>query len=142
MLVKDLAFSRILLDIMPFIVRSIRDEVKAVASPRISYPQFRALSNIGRGLTTVGELAEHHGISQPAMTKTINILVDEGLVTKKKSVEDGRLTLLSLSTKGQGLYNEVWSEVQEKISVKLKDFPIKNRKMMVSNLEKLKSIIS
>lgn len=140
--VKDLAFSRILLDIMPFIIRSIRDEVKAVCSTRISYPQFRALSNIGRGLTTVGELAEHHGISQPAMTKTINILVDENLVTKEKSQEDGRLMILSLSPKGQDLYDEVWNEVQKKISLKLKDFPIKNRKMMVSNLEKLKSIMN
>ncbi|EPZ49217.1 MarR family protein [Bacteriovorax sp. BAL6_X] len=139
--VKDLEFSRILLDVMPIIIRSIRSELRQAASPHISYPQFRALSNIGRGLNTVGELADHHGISQPAMTKTINILVDEDLVTRNKSSEDARLTILTLSTKGQKLYNDVWSEVQEKISLKLRDFPIKNRKMMVANLQKLKSII-
>ncbi len=127
---------------MPIIIRSIRSELKEAASPRISYPQFRALSNIGRGLQTVGELAEHHGISQPAMTKTINILVGEKLVSKNKSTEDARLTILTLSSKGQILYKEVWGEVQEKISLKLKDFPIKNRKAMVSNLEKLRSIIA
>lgn len=127
---------------MPIIIRSIRSELKEAASPRISYPQFRALSNIGRGLQTVGELAEHHGISQPAMTKTINILVGEKLVSKNKSTEDARLTILTLSPKGQILYKEVWGEVQEKISLKLKDFPIKNRKAMVSNLEKLRSIIA
>ncbi|MFG1500760.1 MarR family transcriptional regulator [Halobacteriovorax sp. XZX-3] len=139
---KDLEFSRILLDVMPFIIRSIRSELREAASPHISYPQFRALSNIGRGLSTVGELADHHGISQPAMTKTINILVDEELVIKSKSSEDARQTILSLSPKGQQLYSDVWSEVQEKISLKLKNFPIKNRKAMVSNLQKLKSIIN
>lgn len=127
---------------MPIIIRSIRSELREAASPKISYPQFRALSNIGRGLQTVGELADHHGISQPAMTKTINTLVTEGFVNKNKSQEDARLTILSLSGKGEKLYKDVWDEVHEKISQKLKDFPVKNRKAMVSNLQKLRSIIA
>jgi len=67
-------------------------------------PTFAALADptrrsivtrLSRGEATVGELAEPHDMSLPAITKHIRVLVEAGLVTRRKT---GRTVVCTLST--------------------------------------------
>jgi DNA-binding MarR family transcriptional regulator len=62
--------------------------------------QVSALSNLRRGSLTPGELAEMERVSAPSMTKTVNCLVEKGLVTRVDHPDDGRCKVLTLTEAG------------------------------------------
>ncbi len=53
--------------------------------------------------TTVGQLAELAGITQPAATQTVALMKKEGLLLVVASDEDGRQRVVRLSPKGKAL---------------------------------------
>ena len=61
------------------------------------------VSRLSRGDATMGELAEPHRITLPAMTKHVGVLVDAGLVTRRKA---GRTVVCTIRP-------EAFAEVEE-----------------------------
>jgi DNA-binding MarR family transcriptional regulator/ribosomal protein S18 acetylase RimI-like enzyme len=78
------------------------------------YPLLAALD--GYGPQTVGELARSLGISQPAITKTVERLADAGLIEADRSAADRRQKIVSLSAAGRRMLElskrEVWPFVE------------------------------
>jgi DNA-binding MarR family transcriptional regulator len=64
-------------------------------------PVMRAL--IDQGSLSIGQIAEAAGITQPAATQTVNLMVKEGLVEVGPGLHDGRQRLVSLSALGLSL---------------------------------------
>ena len=52
------------------------------------------------GAQTLSSLAEHERVTPPSMNRTVNALVDAGLVTRDSSPEDGRKVLLQCTAAG------------------------------------------
>jgi DNA-binding transcriptional ArsR family regulator len=46
--------------------------------------RLAVVNRLGRGEATMGELAAPHQVTLPAMTKHVGVLVDAGLVTRRK----------------------------------------------------------
>jgi DNA-binding transcriptional ArsR family regulator len=46
--------------------------------------RLAVIGRLSRGAATMGELAEPHRITAPAMTKHVGVLVDAGLVTRRR----------------------------------------------------------
>ncbi|ADB34555.1 transcriptional regulator, ArsR family [Kribbella flavida DSM 17836] len=46
--------------------------------------RLAVVTQLSRGEATMGELATPHALSPPAMTKHVGVLVDAGLVTRRK----------------------------------------------------------
>ena len=66
-----------------------------------------ALSHLKRGARTPGELAELERVAPPSMTRTLNCLVDKGLVTSDHNPSDGRSKLLVLTEVGQATMDRI-----------------------------------
>lgn len=68
-----------------------------------------------QGPLTVGALAQHLRISQPTITRTVQALIDQGLVTSSREGRDQRHKTLSLSPQGEAMIGvaerEVWPRV-------------------------------
>ena len=64
-------------------------------------PVLRAL--IEREPMTIGEIAAVAGLTQPAATQTVALMVKEGLLRAKAGREDGRQKLVSLTPKAREL---------------------------------------
>ena len=62
------------------------------------------LSN--EGAQTLGSLAEHERVTPPSMNRTINALVEAGLVTRVADASDGRKVVIDLSDAGRTLVRE------------------------------------
>lgn len=135
------SFSKLIMEVIPPLVRLIRAEIKVAASGKITFPQYRVLANINRGLRTVSEIAEHQGVSQPAMTKTVNHLVKQGFVSKEKSSEDARQTLLSLTSSGSSMRQKIRSSAQKKIDIYFKDLSKGDKSQIISSLQILRDAI-
>lgn len=70
----------------------------------LSAPRLSALSVIVfGGPMTLGNLAAAEQVRPPTMTRIVNALEEQGLVTKERSARDGRSTLLSATPSGRML---------------------------------------
>jgi DNA-binding MarR family transcriptional regulator len=58
------------------------------------------------GAQTLGSLAEHERVTPPSMNRTINALVESGLVTRVADASDGRKVVIDLSDAGRTLVKE------------------------------------
>ena len=92
---------RHLLDLLDGAVQASSAEAGIDTRPRYT-PVFRALA--GRECCTLGDIAAAAGITQPAVTQTIALMVKDRLVTTKAAPDDARQRLVRLTRKGRELY--------------------------------------
>jgi len=59
-----------------------------------------------QGAQTLGSLAESERVTPPSMNRTINALVESGLVTRVADANDGRKVVIDLSEAGSRLVRE------------------------------------
>ena len=68
--------AREVLDTVPLVMRFIRDQVRRRRTAGLSLPQFRTLIFLNRiKNSSLSAVAEHLGLSLPAMSRLINGLV-------------------------------------------------------------------
>ncbi len=78
-----------------------------VGDAGLSYAQYSVLVLLGReGAMTPGRLAERERVQPPTMTRTVNCLVELGLVTKTADPTDGRQVVIALTSAGQAEVKE------------------------------------
>lgn len=58
------------------------------------------------GAQTLGSLSEYDRVSPPSMNRTVNMLVEAGLVARDSSPDDGRKVLISLTSAGANIVTE------------------------------------
>ena len=58
------------------------------------------------GPQTLGSLSEHERVTPPSMNRTVNALVESGLVTRATAQDDGRKVVLDLSDAGRAFVHE------------------------------------
>lgn len=69
--------------------------------------QFSALGTLFvEGSLTLGALSEHECVTPPSMNRTVNALVEAGLVRREGSAEDGRKVVLTATDAGLALMRE------------------------------------
>ncbi len=105
---------------IPPLMSMMRSEVRACAQGSITVPQFRVLANVQRGLNHVVDIAQHHGVSQPSMTKLVNNLVSRGLIRREPSESDGRVMNLFLTQEGDDLFKCIKKQAFKSLAKKLK----------------------
>jgi DNA-binding MarR family transcriptional regulator len=73
----------------------------------ISTGQYSVLGVlVVQGPKTPRELAEYEKVQPPSMTRTLNCLVDAGLVTRTDHPADGRQVLMSVTERGAAVIHE------------------------------------
>lgn len=110
---KDQDVSKMFFNVIPPAMHLVRTYVRRSATPSLTVPQFRVLSNISRGLSHVGEIAELHGISQPGMSKLVSGLVKLGFVARYPFPSDRRVIELKLTKKGQSTFLRMKEEASK-----------------------------
>lgn len=91
---------RHLIELLDGAVGASYDEAGLVYRPRYT-PLVRAL--MVHQPATIGQLASAAGISQPAATQTIALMLKDGLITATPAPQDGRQKLIQLSAQGTAM---------------------------------------
>lgn len=100
-------FATLYLDVIPRAMKILRAEMRKEAKHYLSVPQFRILANVNRGMKTINEISTHQGVSQPAMSKMIEILVQKGLLLRESNPQDRRCCVLKMTSEGKSLFNKI-----------------------------------
>ena len=119
----------------------IRTNVRGIAVEKfgITVEQFHILRHIRKGHGSVSELAEAKGISRPAISQAVELLVGKGLVTRRQNTEDRRFVQLELTDEGSELLSAIFRENRIWMEEKLSALNSEQMKQIISTLEVLKT---
>jgi DNA-binding MarR family transcriptional regulator len=101
-------------------------------------PVFRALMSTGS--CTIGQIAESAGITQPAATQTVALMVKQGLVAVAADTEDARLRILHLTAKGSALtphLQQCWNATSLAAASIDAELPLPLSEILASTIEML-----
>jgi DNA-binding MarR family transcriptional regulator len=87
-----------------------------------------ALSN--NGPQTLGSLSEHERVTPPSMNRTVNALVELGLVTRRTALDDARKVTLDLSESGHTFIRETRRRRDAWFTTRLEALPAEQRAML------------
>jgi len=91
------------------VARHIADKIFQGAYQGLTHPQFFMLKRLGKGPSTVSEMAEYMGVSLSAITSMADRLVRTGYVSRKRSDHDRRLVWIELTDVGREVMEEATS---------------------------------
>ncbi len=109
--------AREVLEVVPPIMRTIRAEMRSRRGANLSVVQFRALLFLDRNPgVSLSTLAEHLDLTLPTVSKMIDGMVADRLVTRQDSSDDRRRVTLALTASGQGLLEKARSGTQARLA--------------------------
>ena len=113
--------ARELMETAPQIMQSIRVEMRRGHGSDISIPQFRTLRFVQRNPdSSLSNLAEHLGLTLPSVSKLVDGLVKQKLISREESTHDRRRLTLELTDSGESIVNLARVSAQANIAKTLK----------------------
>jgi DNA-binding MarR family transcriptional regulator len=111
------AVARELLDVVPVIMRTIRNEMRNHRSNDLTVPLFRTLMFLERhpGVSLM-DLAGHLGLTSPSVCKIVDRLVARSMVMRQHSDTDRRKITLALTDEGQKVLDEARASTQARLA--------------------------
>lgn len=74
----------------------------------VTLPDARVIASVGSfGPFSIMELARHANLDKSQASRAAEALIQQGLVQRQQSAEDGRVVLVSLTAEGRALYRRV-----------------------------------
>ncbi|MCE9645705.1 MAG: MarR family transcriptional regulator [Chloroflexi bacterium] len=109
-----------LMDTAPQIVQAIRVEMRRGRGSDLSIPQFRSLAFIQRNPdSSLSDVAEHLGLTLPSVSKLVDGLVKQKLVSRLASTTDRRRLILALTQAGTAIMNSSRAAAQAELAAKI-----------------------
>jgi DNA-binding MarR family transcriptional regulator len=101
------------LEVVPLVMRAIRTQVQYHGSPGLSVSQFRALTFLEQHEgASLSDVAGHAGVVLPSMSKLVEGLVVQKLVSREFCAEDRRCVMLKLTPHGRALLHVARASTQ------------------------------
>lgn len=133
----------LLLEIVPRVMHDIRREMRATKPANLTVTRFRALLFLRRNPEAgTSLLAEHLGISAPAVSRLVDALVKDSLVERRDPEEDRRRISLLVSEKGLAELKKAMQGTKRRLGNLFSGLGLSGRKKICLGLEELKNIFS
>jgi DNA-binding MarR family transcriptional regulator len=99
-------------DTVPTVWGRVRGNARANATQdfNLTLIQFHIMLHIRHGVHTICDLAERQQISRPAISQSVELLVEKGLVTRRQDVHDHRFVQIDLTDRGNRLLDTVYGK--------------------------------
>jgi DNA-binding MarR family transcriptional regulator len=97
----------------------------------VTLPEARVIASVGSfGPFSIMDLARHANLDKSQASRAAEALINQGLVQRQASEEDGRVVLVSLTAEGRALYKKVMP-IARKWNVDLFDCLDEKEKVML-----------
>lgn len=125
------------------LVRSLDILEKNEASTSgITLAQCHAIVEIGRAeQITLNDLSNLLGLDKSTMSRTVNKLVEDGLVSRESNSEDRRFLSIKLTDKGRKIYEDIEKNMESYYEKILEWVPEDKRKQVLESLEILNNAV-
>jgi DNA-binding MarR family transcriptional regulator len=129
------------METVPSVWNQIRAHLHTTAMDQfdVSVEQYHILRHIRKGLTTVSELADVKNISRPAISQTIELLVEKDLVTRRQAAGDRRFVHLELTPQGNELLDQIFQQNRDWMAKKMAGLSVEELNLIAESMTLLKS---
>ena len=135
--------SRELADLSFALIEIIKQEFRANAKPGgPTMAQFKLLCMIREGVQHVGKLAEAFGISQPATSKMVDLMVKEGFLKRVPHSTDRRQIELHLTKQATTAIDVMYEKALLRIDGHLKEISPSKKKEITTVIKEVSQILS
>ena len=108
----------------------------------ITYSQCHALVEIGsKQSLSINELAELLGLDKSTLSRTVNTMVEQGLVAREPDPDDRRYVKIKLTPAGSSLLSNIEDKMTDYYLNIYQAIPQDKRKQVLESLELLVKII-
>lgn len=143
MSVSAMDCAREVLEVVPFIMRVIRAQMRSYSAPELSVPQFRTLAFLNRNPgSSLSDVAEHIGLTLPTMSKLVDSLVMHQLVTREVSQADRRCIILGLTSAGQTTFQAARQATQIQLAQLLAGLTDSERETITQAMQILRPVFT
>lgn len=130
--------ARQVLDVVPAVMRPLRQQMRSHRAAGLSIPQFRALCFVERyDGASLSAVAEHLDLSLPTVSRMINGLVERGYMQRRSSEDDRRHMSLSLRPRGQAVMKTARQATQQFLADKFRDLSAAQREALCLAMQAL-----
>ena len=108
-------------EFFPPVWHSVKAHIRHEATEKfdITVGQFHILRRIRQGADSVSKLADDRHTSKPAISRSVDVLVNKGLVIRSQNSADRRNVQLSLTEAGQSLMDVLFGNTHQWMADKL-----------------------
>jgi DNA-binding MarR family transcriptional regulator len=132
---------REVVDVVPFVMRSLRAEFRSHRGTEVNIPQYRTLMYLRRTPgASLSEVAEHLGITPPSTSKLVNDLIERDLVDREPSLTDRRKISLELTSRGRDLAETSLRETQVTYVPRFAAVPAETRALITQAMQELRTL--
>jgi len=112
-------------------IQRLARRIRAMQADDVTEGQRAVLLALSKnGTQTLGSLSEHERVTPPSMNRTINALVELGLVTRDPAPDDARKVSLDLSGAGHAFISETRRRRDAWFTTRLDALPADQRRML------------
>ncbi|NPV70127.1 MAG: MarR family transcriptional regulator [Firmicutes bacterium] len=109
--------ARQIMEVVPAAMRSIRAEMRRQCENQLSVPQFRTMAYLHRQPgASLAAVAEHIGVTPPAMSRMVDRLVERGLVARQSHPDSRRQLTLALTPHGAAMFEAARARTHDRIA--------------------------
>lgn len=138
---EDLALAQRVLETLPLIMRWISKDMRRLDSP-LEPGQMRILGMLSERECSISQLAGHHFVSLPAMSRAVNPLVEHGWVERVGVPGDRRVVRLRLTPAGRDEMQKMHAAMLGAVADVLADLGAGERQRAVDGLAVLYSVFT
>lgn len=116
-----------------------REVIRGAASEKfqLTVEQFQVLRRIRRGITSVSSIAEDSLTSRSAVSKTVDVLVNKGLISRHQDPNDRRNIPLELTARGDQIMAAIYQEAETWLMTRFERLTNDERQSLGDGLEQL-----
>lgn len=132
----------LLLEVVPLAMRELRKELRTGVDTDLTIAQFRILAHLWCEPTNNKTIAEALGVSVPASSRMIKLLVQRKYVESTQGLSDKREVLVRLTKGGERRFEIVRESVRAGLARRLESIAATRLKKADAGLSAMKSILS
>ena len=132
-----------IIDVVPIVMRVIRSKLREHGAVEMSVAHFRTLTFVyNHDGASLSDVAEHIGLSLPAMSTLVDGLVSRGLVIRQENREDRRRMTLSLTSLGRSKLDSAYKAARVQLAKSLRRLPSADCAVIITAMRLLKNTFS
>jgi MarR family transcriptional regulator for hemolysin len=135
--------ARAIIEVVPLVMRTLRTEMRQHRAADLSVPQFRTLGFLNRQPgSSLSAVAEHIGLTLPAMSTLVEGLVERNMVTRGPAPDDRRRIALMLTAPGRTILEATHAAAETRLAERLAKLPASDREQVVQAMQALRPLFA
>jgi DNA-binding MarR family transcriptional regulator len=128
---------------VPAVMRFVREQMRRHRQEELTVPQFRALIFVSVNEdASLSPMAEHLGLSLPAASRMVDLLVRRGLMRRQPDLADRRCVRLTLTTRGGSVYRAALRATQAALAERFRTLGHNDLKLVQDALQTLTRVFA